>query len=590
MYMSSDPKTQQGNLYRRLLNYAFQYKLFFTLSIFGFIVFSGMDALLIRTAEFFVNALEKKPNDSLSFLPDHITTSIYFVPLVIIILSGIRGIGAFLGNFYMSKVGLNVVNCLRKDVFGQLVYLPQSQFDKNNSGELVSLLIYNIEQVTGSVTNAVKILVRDGFSVIAIFGILLYYNWKLTLVFVLTAPILAGLVYIAGRYFRKISRKIQNAVGRVTHIATEATQGIKLVKSYNGEEYERQRFNQAADENLAFGIKFERVNAAQTPIMHFVIAISLSVIFLLVLLFWDSSTAEAVAYITAAGFLPKPFRQLSTVNSVIQRGMAAAETIFAVLDEEREEDKGTHALGQVKGQIEFDNVCFTYNQDAQALDSVSLTINPGETVALVGGSGSGKTTLTSLLLRFYQVTSGTIRIDGIEINDIPLRDLRNNIALVNQQTILFNDTINANIAYADNNDDTQPEKIAEAATQANAQTFIQELDNGFETLAGESGARLSGGQKQRISIARALYKNAPILVLDEATSALDNESEKQIQLALNKLKQNRTTLVIAHRLSTIENADKIVVMDAGRIVEVGNHQTLLAQNGYYTKLYNAQAS
>ncbi len=588
--MTSKPDPKSTGLYHRLLGYAFSYKLFFALSILGFLLFSGMDALLIRTAEFFVNALEKKPNNSLNFIPAHLTASIYFVPAVIIILSAIRGIGAFLGNFYMSKVGLNVINNLRKDVFSQLIYLPQTYFDKSNSGELVALLIYNIEQVTGSVTGAVKILVRDGFSVIAIFSILLFYNWKLTLVFVLTAPILAGLVYVTGKYFRKTSRKIQKAVGNITHIATEATQGIKLVKSYSGESYEQRRFSLASDNNKKFGLKFERVKAAQTPIMHFVIAISLAVIFLLVLLFWESSTAEAVAYITAAGFLPKPFRQLSTVNAVIQQGMAAAETIFSILDKDKEEDDGEKILTNTKGQIDFRNIQFGYDNDTKALNDVTLRINPGETIALVGSSGSGKTTLANLLLRFYSPDSGDILIDGVPISELSLKSLRSNIALVNQQTILFNDTIAANIGYGDKDYKNKIDKIDHAATHAYTKSFISKLEEGFDTLTGEDGARLSGGQRQRIAIARALYKNAPILILDEATSALDNESEKQIQAALEKLKQNRTTLVIAHRLSTIETADKIIVMSSGKIVEVGSHAELINKGGYYTNLYQAQST
>lgn len=588
--MTQTPKNTTV-LYRRLLRYILPYKHYFFISILGFAIFAGMEALLLRTVELFVNALEGKPTAWVSHFPPELTQSILFVPLMIVVLSIFRGIGSYLGNFYMSKVGLNVVNTLRQDVFSHLIYLPQDYFDKKNSGEVVSLIVYNIEQVTGSVTSAIKILFRDGFSVISFLGLMLFLNWKLTLVFFVAAPILAGLVYVAGRYFRRVSRKIQIAIGKVTHITNESVQGIRLVKSYRGEKYETQRFNKAIEDNLTYGTKFERVSAIQTPILHIVIATALAVIFLLVLLFWPSGDpAGAITFVTTAGVIAKPFRQLASVNSTIQRGMAAAETIFTTLDLMQEEDTGKQTLHDVQGDIVFSNASFSYHPEQPALDNFNLHIKPGETIALVGQSGSGKSTIANLLLRLYRLNSGDILIDGISINQLTLSSLRKHIALVNQQTILFDDTIAANITYGDYRENIKTDDIQKAVERAHAAQFIANIDDGLQAQVGEGGSKLSGGQRQRLAIARALFKNAPILILDEATSALDNETEKQIQHALEALKQGRTTIIIAHRLSTIENADKIVVLEQGKLVEVGDHATLMAQNGYYANLHKTQLS
>lgn len=582
---ASGQSDQNLILYKRLISFAFQYRTLFAISICGFALFAAMEASMVLLTEFFLNNLEGRETARLEFLPSHVTRSLYFVPISIVVLALFRGVGAFLGNFFMGRVGLHVVNDLRQTVFSHMLHLPQRYFDQKNSGELVSLIIYNIEQVTGSVTRAAKILFQDGLSVIFLLAALLYYDWKLTLIFIAVIPVLATLIYFASRYFRRVSRSIQRAVGKVTHIATETFQGIKLVKSYNGEGYEKKRFDAATNENLKFGIKLERVGALQTPVLHIVIACALATLFLLVLIFWEGTSAAAVAYVTYAGMIAKPFRNLSSINAVIQRGLAAAETIFGTLDITPAKDSGSQTLTGVRGKIELRDVSFAY-EEPLALNRINLTVEPGETVALVGASGSGKSTIVNLLLRFYDPQQGQILIDDIDINSLTLHSLRNNIALVNQQTILFNDSVLANIAYGSDNIDR--ERVILAAKQAFAEHFILEMDKGFETDVGEDGDRLSGGQRQRLAIARALYKDAPILILDEATSALDNESEKQIQNALDNVKKGRTTLIIAHRLSTIENADKIVVLSCGQVVESGTHKSLMEQNGVYAQLHSSQ--
>ncbi len=595
-----NPADKQG-LYRRLLGYAFAYKLYLALSVIGFAVFAAMEAGLVATMEYFIDRLEGRPSDPIFNLSSDITSALYFVPLAVIVLSFFRGIGTFMGNYFMSRVGLNVVNTLRKAVFSHLLYMPQKFYDDRNSGQLVSLIVYNIEQVTGSVTEAIKILLRDGFSVCFFLTAMLMINWQLTLIFFIIAPILGLIILAASRYFRKTSRRIQGAVGMITHISTEAFQGIKLVKSYLGEDYENERFREATDNNLRLATKYARASALQTPVLHFIIAIALACIFYLVMKIWQGNAADAVVYVSYAGLIAKPFRQLSSLNAVIQRGMAAAETIFFALDSSPERDTGKQTLEGVRGEITFDKVTFSYHSNTEqnennstsedntpALRKLSLTIKPGETVALVGASGSGKTTIASLLLRFYNANSGEIRIDGTPIQDISLASLRSNIALVNQQTVLFNDTVRANIAYGQDLKNIADEDVIKAAQDAYANHFIDELEEGFNTTVGEDGAMLSGGQRQRLAIARGLLKQARILILDEATSALDNESEKQIQAALEKLKEGRTTLIIAHRLSTIENADRIVVLERGKIVEQGDHATLVEKGGYYANLLNSQ--
>lgn len=573
------PKTLRDNsvLYRRLLGYAARYRKFFVISVIGFVIFSAMEAAMAKLMEYFVRGLETRD-----------TQLMVMVPVAVVLARILHGVGYYFGNFYISKVGLGVVNDLRKELFTSLVYLPNRFYDGRTSGELVSLLIYNIQQVTGSVTNAVKVAMRDGFSVIALLGFMFYMNWLLTLCFLLIAPVLVGLVALASRYFRGLSRRMQVSMGGITHIANEALQGFRLVRSFLGQRYEAERFSRASDENTALATKYERVAALQGPAFHVVIAIDLAIMLFLVMWLWQDDVGSAVAYLTAATMIAKPLRSLSSINETIQKGLAAAETIFEVIDLPPEPDQGQQELTVDQGRIELRNACFRYNAEAIGLQDVNLVVEPGQTVALVGRSGSGKSTLANLLMRFYELDSGSILIDGQDITQVTLQSLRQQIALVNQQTVLFNDSVARNIAYGLSGENATADEIQRAAQHAHALEFIERLPLGFDTQVGEDGARLSGGQKQRLAVARALLKDAPILVLDEATSALDNESEKAIQAALETLQQGRTTLIIAHRLSTIESADKIVVMDSGRIVECGSHRELLALQGQYASLHAAQ--
>jgi ATP-binding cassette, subfamily B, bacterial MsbA len=567
------------DIYRRLLTYSVRYWPYFLISLLGYVAYALTQTGLAHMMKYFVDGLESGDE-----------AMIYFVPIAAILITLVRGAGYFFGTYFLSKVALNIINDLRKQLFDHLLLLPSCVHDGSNSGELISMITYNVNQVSMAATQAVKVVFREGLMVVALLGYLLYQNWKLTILFILVAPILGALVSFASKHFRRLSKKMQASMGQVTHISNEAIQGYRIVRSYGGEDYEHQRFHGASDKNTLQGMKYSFVDAIQTPVLQLIVAAALAGIMFLVLYMAQSSqatTGDLVAYVTAAGLIAKPVRTLSEVNAVIQKGIAAAQSIFAMLDRPLEENQGSTEVERVKGRIELRDVSFAYEAGKPVLSSINLTIEPGETVALVGRSGSGKTTLTNLLLRFYELGSGTILLDGIDLRELKLNSLRRQIALVNQQTVLFNDTVTRNIAYGQLVD-VSNEAIAKAASDAYAMEFIEALPEGLQTLVGEDGTLLSGGQRQRISIARALLKDAPILILDEATSALDTESERNIQNALEAVMTGRTTIVVAHRLSTIEKADRIVVMDKGRIVEQGSHQVLMAKAGQYARLHAMQ--
>ncbi|MCW5595198.1 MAG: lipid A export permease/ATP-binding protein MsbA [Rhodocyclaceae bacterium] len=572
------------SLYIRLLTYVRPYVGWFAVSIAGFVVFASAQPMLASVLKYFVDGLIDPAGASLGGLQ-----MMHAVPLLIVLIAAWQGVGSYLGNYFLARVSMGVVHDLRVALFDSLLTLPDRYFDMHNSGHLISRITFNVTMVTGAATDAIKVVIREGLTVVFLFAYLLWMNWRLTLVMVALLPFIALLVVSASRKFRKQAKKIQVAMGDVTHVASEAIQGHRIVRSFGGEPYEQRRFLEASSNNMNRQLRMVRTGSVYTPMLQLLIFSAMGVLFFLVLwLRGEASPGELVAYITAAGLLPKPIRQLSEVSSTIQKGVAAAESIFEQLDTPPETDSGTVSRERVSGRLEVRDLSFRYpGGERPVLDGISFTIEPGQMVALVGRSGSGKSTLANLIPRFYHHDQGQILIDGTDVEQYVLRNLRRHVAVVTQQVTLFNDTVANNIAYGDLAGAPRAD-IEHAAEAAFAREFIDQLPEGFDTLVGENGVLLSGGQRQRLAIARALLKDAPILILDEATSALDTESERHIQAALDRVMRGRTTLVIAHRLSTIERADTIMVMDQGRIVERGSHADLLALNGHYAKLHAMQ--
>ncbi|HET8850414.1 MAG TPA: lipid A export permease/ATP-binding protein MsbA, partial [Marinobacter sp.] len=552
------PPTGSWPTYKRLLGYVRPFWLAFSLAVFGNIIYAAASTGMAAAMEFVIAAIENPTEQNRLTLTG-----------LIVGVFALRGVGTFFSQYFISYVGRQVINALRNDVFDRLMTLPSRYFDDNASGRLVSKLTFNVEQVAEASTNAITITLREGLTIVGLLGFMLYTNWKLTLVFLTVGPLIGVVVSYASKRFRKISQRIQGSMGDITHVASESISGYRVVRTFGGEDYERERFRDVSARNLKQSLKMASTQAISIPVIQVLVAIAIAALVWTMLapeIRGEMTTGQLVAFITAATTMAKPIRQVTSVHANIQKGVAAAYDVFETMDEAPEADRGTYAPDRVEGRIEFDQVCFRYrDQLDNVLDHISLNVEPGQSVALVGRSGSGKSTLVSLLPRFYEFTGGDIRIDGHSLREFSLRSLREQIALVNQNVVLFNDSIAANIAYGDLRNHSR-EEILQAADKAHALEFIERMPEGLDTMIGDNGVMLSGGQRQRLAIARAILKDAPILILDEATSALDTESERHIQEALETVMQGRTTLVIAHRLSTIEKADRILVMDNGRII------------------------
>ena len=570
-------------LYARLLRHVWPYRAAFGVAIIAMIVSALTDSSFAALMKWMVDGTFVHKDASLMKL----------LPLAIIGITLVRGLSGFAGTFAITWVGSRVVMDLRERMFGRLLDMPVGYYDDHASGNLISKLTFDVTQVTSAATSVITVMVKDSLTVIGLLAWLFYLNWKLSLISLAIAPLLAWVVKKFSVRMRQVSRGAQRAMGGITQVIEESIEGNRVVKIFGGKDYEVNRFREAANKVRAFGMKQAAASSANSAVGELVAALMLAIIIFMVT--QQSANNETtvggfVSFITAVMMLLAPLKRLTGVNEPLQRGLAAAESVFELIDEPAENDTGTIELGRARGAIAFEHVSFRYpTSENDILSEIELNIAPGETIALVGASGSGKTTLVNMLPRFYRPTSGRILLDGQELNSIKLVSLRENMALVSQDVVLFNDSVAANIAYGPATR-TSRDAIIRAAEAAHAMEFIRNMPQGLDTLIGENGIKLSGGQRQRLAIARALLKDAPILVLDEATSALDSESERLVQAALENLMKNRTTIIVAHRLSTIERADRIVVMQHGGIIEIGDHDNLIKQKGVYAQLHKTQFS
>ncbi|GAA5217558.1 lipid A ABC transporter ATP-binding protein/permease MsbA [Corallincola platygyrae] len=577
--MQSD--TANTHHFKRLLSYIKPYKAAFIASIIAMIGYAGVDSLFIYSIKPLIDEGLTNKN------PEVLT----YAPLFVLAAFVVRGICNFVSTYCLAWVGSNVVMTMRQALFEHMIKMPVPYFDNQTTGQLISKITYDTEQVANAASKTLIIIVKEGAFVIGMLALMFYQSWQLSAIFLVIGPIIGVVVSFVSKRFRKISRQIQNAMGTITTSAEQMLNGHKVVLTFGGQKLEAERFYKVNNQTRRQNMKMVAASAISVPVIQIIASFALATVLLVASMDSMLETLTPGTFtivITSMIMLLRPLKQLTSVNSQFQKGMAASASIFSVLDEEIEKDTGEKTVDRVSGDIKIEGLTFTYQgKEAPALKELDLHVEPGKTVALVGRSGSGKSTITSLLTRFYDYENGSIRVDGIELHDFTLANLRSHFAIVSQHVTLFDDTIANNIAYACDESVTR-EQIIEAAKSAHVIEFTDQMPDGLDTQVGENGVMLSGGQRQRIAIARALLRNAPILILDEATSALDTESERHIQGALEELQKNRTCLVIAHRLSTIENADKIVVLDGGEIKEQGTHTELLSKDGAYAQLHKLQ--
>jgi subfamily B ATP-binding cassette protein MsbA len=566
-----------------LLGFLKPYSLVFSISIFGMILAAATEVALPVVIKPFLDGtfIDKDP------------TLMTWTPIALVLIFLVRGVGGFIAQYASAWVGNKMVMDLREEMFEKILVLPLKYFHEHSSGSQLSKFTFDVSLVQYAATQVITVFVKDSLTVIGLLGYLIYLDWKLTLISLIMLPPIALVVrYFNGR-LRWASRETQDSVGTVTEVVQESIDCNKVVKIFSGQEAERKRFFEASNKLRRLLMKQTMAVAANVPIVQLIASIATAVVIYHVMgqvRVGEITVGGFVSYLAALLMLTSPIKRLTGIMEHLQRGLAACESVFGLIDEESEEDEGTVELDSVRGEIVFDGVCFKYpGADVYALEEIDLTIKPGESVAIVGSSGSGKTTLANMLPRFFSPTKGRVFVDGQEIAAITLKNLRSNIALVSQEVALFNDSVVANIIYG-SAAEAEPQRIIDAADGAFATEFINKLADGFESGVGEKGMKLSGGQRQRLAIARTLFKDAPIVIMDEATSALDAASEKLVKEAFERLRQGRTTIIIAHRFSTIENVDRIVVMDSGRIVEVGTHDELMNQKGRYEKLYAVYSS